>query len=86
MEPSSSSSSFSSLARDGGGKAEEGKSQSNNKKKPIVALVIGMAGSGKTTFMQRLQADITRDRVPGYLVPTANKTHSELSGHVWEMT
>ena len=37
-------------------------------KKPVV-LVVGMAGSGKTTFMQRLQADLTvsGERVP-YLV------------------
>merc|ERR1711904_307770 len=35
---------------------------------PTVALAIGMAGSGKTTFMQQLNAYIRQSKTPGYLI------------------
>mmetsp|Transcript_12809 Transcript_12809/g.38676 ORF Transcript_12809/g.38676 Transcript_12809/m.38676 type:complete len:349 (-) Transcript_12809:2345-3391(-) len=35
---------------------------------PTVILVIGMAGSGKTTFMQRLNAHLHQQKTPGYLL------------------
>lgn len=36
--------------------------------KPVVLLVIGMAGSGKTTLMGRLQRDIRERGSTGYLI------------------
>ncbi|PSC68999.1 GPN-loop GTPase 1-like isoform X1 [Micractinium conductrix] len=36
--------------------------------KPTVILVIGMAGSGKTTFLQRLNAHLHASQHPGYIV------------------
>ncbi|KAF8071352.1 gpn1 [Scenedesmus sp. PABB004] len=36
--------------------------------KPIVALVIGMAGSGKTTLVQRINAHMHARRLPGYII------------------
>lgn len=38
------------------------------KEKPTVILTIGMAGSGKTTFMQRLTADLHASDRPPYVV------------------
>ncbi|KAL4457380.1 hypothetical protein ABPG75_012245 [Micractinium tetrahymenae] len=35
---------------------------------PTVILVIGMAGSGKTTFMQRLNAHLHATQRPGYII------------------
>lgn len=35
---------------------------------PTVVLLIGMAGSGKTTFMQQLNAYIRQSRTPSYLI------------------
>ena len=37
-------------------------------KKPTACIVIGMAGSGKTTLMQRLNADLHEARLPYYLI------------------
>jgi len=39
-----------------------------DKNKPIVCIVIGMAGSGKTTFMQRLNAHVHQFNIPSYLI------------------
>lgn len=36
--------------------------------KPTVILVIGMAGSGKTTFLQRLNAHLHEKQLPGYII------------------
>lgn len=36
--------------------------------KPIVCILIGMAGTGKTTFMQRLNAHIHEKKIPGYII------------------
>eukprot|EP01116_Phalansterium_solitarium_P016596 TRINITY_DN387_c1_g1_i1.p1 TRINITY_DN387_c1_g1~~TRINITY_DN387_c1_g1_i1.p1 ORF type:complete len:358 (-),score=137.53 TRINITY_DN387_c1_g1_i1:251-1324(-) len=36
--------------------------------KPVVCLVIGMAGSGKTTLMQRLNAHLHTNKTPAYVI------------------
>jgi len=36
--------------------------------KPITAIIIGMAGSGKTTFLQRLNAYVHTSKIPSYLI------------------
>jgi len=36
--------------------------------KPITAIIIGMAGSGKTTFLQRLNAHVHTNKIPSYLI------------------
>eukprot|EP01083_Nonionella_stella_P082304 227161_1 len=36
--------------------------------KPVACIVIGMAGSGKTTLMQRLAAHIRQYEIPGYIM------------------
>eukprot|EP01120_Amphizonella_sp_Union-15-10_P010517 TRINITY_DN4219_c0_g1_i1.p1 TRINITY_DN4219_c0_g1~~TRINITY_DN4219_c0_g1_i1.p1 ORF type:complete len:358 (+),score=81.49 TRINITY_DN4219_c0_g1_i1:45-1076(+) len=36
--------------------------------KPMVCVIIGMAGSGKTTFLQRLNATIVQNQIPSYIV------------------
>eukprot|EP00747_Dinoflagellata_sp_TGD_P123374 gnl/TRDRNA2_/TRDRNA2_173806_c0_seq1.p1 gnl/TRDRNA2_/TRDRNA2_173806_c0~~gnl/TRDRNA2_/TRDRNA2_173806_c0_seq1.p1 ORF type:complete len:283 (-),score=-24.14 gnl/TRDRNA2_/TRDRNA2_173806_c0_seq1:99-947(-) len=36
--------------------------------KPTVILIMGMAGSGKTTLMQRLNTYLYRNKKPGYLI------------------
>ncbi|CAJ0841442.1 6706_t:CDS:2 [Entrophospora sp. SA101] len=41
---------------------------SNTQKKPTVILCIGMAGSGKTTFMQRLNAHLHGIKKPPYII------------------
>ncbi|KAI9029539.1 GPN-loop GTPase [Phycomyces nitens] len=40
----------------------------NAKKQPPVILCIGMAGSGKTTFMQRINAHLHAKKTPPYVV------------------
>ena len=42
------------LTLEGGSKVEEVKASPNDNGGPIVLIVLGMAGSGKTTFVQRL--------------------------------
>ena len=37
-------------------------------KQPVVLLVVGMAGSGKTTFMQRLCAYLNETSKPSYVI------------------
>lgn len=41
---------------------------SADKKKPTCIIVLGMAGSGKTTFVQRLTSDLHTRRIPPYVV------------------
>ncbi|KAF7730575.1 GPN-loop GTPase 1 [Apophysomyces ossiformis] len=43
-------------------------STSENKKQPPVILCIGMAGSGKTTFMQRINAHLHEKKTPPYVL------------------
>ncbi|CAG9464013.1 unnamed protein product [Pedinophyceae sp. YPF-701] len=38
------------------------------KQKPTVVLVIGMAGSGKTTLMQRINAHVHQHKIPAYII------------------
>ena len=37
-------------------------------KKPTCIIVLGMAGSGKTTFVQRLTSELYRKNTPPYVV------------------
>lgn len=39
-----------------------------NEKKPTSIIVIGMAGSGKTTLMQRLNAHVHQHKIPSYTI------------------
>ncbi|XP_050373118.1 GPN-loop GTPase QQT2 [Argentina anserina] len=43
-------------------------SSSSFKKKPVIIIVVGMAGSGKTTFMHRLVAHTHQNNIRGYVV------------------
>eukprot|EP00002_Diphylleia_rotans_P002737 TRINITY_DN11754_c0_g1_i1.p1 TRINITY_DN11754_c0_g1~~TRINITY_DN11754_c0_g1_i1.p1 ORF type:complete len:371 (+),score=93.48 TRINITY_DN11754_c0_g1_i1:78-1190(+) len=43
-------------------------SLSDMSKKPVVCIVVGMAGSGKTTVMQRICAHLYEEKVPGYVI------------------
>jgi GTPase SAR1 family protein len=36
--------------------------------KPIVCVLIGMAGSGKTTLMQRINAHVHTNKIPSYII------------------
>jgi hypothetical protein len=36
--------------------------------KPIVCIVVGMAGTGKTTFMQRVSAYVGEKKIPSYFI------------------
>lgn len=38
------------------------------KKKPVIIIVVGMAGSGKTTFLHRLVCDLQASKKRGYVV------------------
>ena len=38
------------------------------RKNPVVALVLGMAGSGKTTLMQRIAVQIYEKQTPSYII------------------
>ncbi|KAI9247596.1 hypothetical protein EDC94DRAFT_625885 [Helicostylum pulchrum] len=42
--------------------------ESSGKKQPPVILCIGMAGSGKTTFMQRINAHLHEKKTPPYVL------------------
>jgi tetratricopeptide (TPR) repeat protein len=37
-------------------------------RRPVCAIVVGMAGSGKTTLMQRLNAHLYQKATPGYVI------------------
>ncbi|KAL5713904.1 GPN-loop GTPase qqt2 [Ranunculus cassubicifolius] len=45
-----------------------GEPSSKFKKKPIIIIVVGMAGSGKTTFMHRLVSHTQASNIRGYVV------------------
>jgi len=51
-----------------GGNQENIQENQPGKEKPVVILCIGMAGSGKTTFMQRLNAYLHEKKEPGYVI------------------
>ncbi|ETO08765.1 AAA ATPase domain-containing protein [Reticulomyxa filosa] len=49
-------------------------------KKPVICLVIGMAGSGKTTLMQRLSMHVNENKIPSYFInldPAVHTLHYE---------
>lgn len=43
-------------------------SSEKDKRKPTVIITIGMAGSGKTTFVQRLNAHLHQAESPPYIL------------------
>lgn len=45
-----------------------GRSGGGSGKPPVCAIVVGMAGSGKTTLMQRLNAHLYQQENPGYFI------------------
>ncbi|XP_062211036.1 GPN-loop GTPase QQT2-like [Phragmites australis] len=45
-----------------------GPGRTNFKKKPVIIIVIGMAGTGKTTFMHRLVCDTQASNRRGYVI------------------
>eukprot|EP00268_Persea_americana_P022898 TRINITY_DN2266_c0_g1_i10.p2 TRINITY_DN2266_c0_g1~~TRINITY_DN2266_c0_g1_i10.p2 ORF type:complete len:391 (-),score=104.09 TRINITY_DN2266_c0_g1_i10:2319-3491(-) len=45
-----------------------GSSSINFKRKPIIIIVVGMAGSGKTTFLHRLVCHIQASNIRGYVL------------------
>lgn len=45
-----------------------GEPSSNFKKKPVIVIVVGMAGSGKTTFMHRLVSHTQASTIRGYVI------------------
>ncbi|KAK3151440.1 hypothetical protein QOZ80_3AG0245900 [Eleusine coracana subsp. coracana] len=65
-------------AEEGSAKGEEladsigslsiGPGRTNFKKKPVIIIVIGMAGTGKTTFMHRLVCDMQATNKRGYVI------------------
>lgn len=42
------------------------------KKLPTAVITIGMAGSGKTTLMQRMVAHLSQHKIPRYVVNVSN--------------
>ncbi|GBF93041.1 GPN-loop GTPase [Raphidocelis subcapitata] len=57
-------------AASAGPESGEGPSSSSSAagSKPVVVLVIGMAGSGKTTLIQRLNSHLHAEKLPGYII------------------
>ena len=51
-----------------GGPAAAAAAGAGAKKKPVACIVLGMAGSGKTTLMQRLNAHVHEKKWPSYLI------------------
>ncbi|CAL5416507.1 unnamed protein product [Camellia sinensis] len=47
---------------------EAGTSSTNFKKKPVIIIVVGMAGSGKTTFLHRLVCHTQASNIRGYVM------------------
>lgn len=45
-----------------------GNSSSSFKRKPVIIIVVGMAGSGKTTFMNRLVCHTQASNIRGYVI------------------
>uniref|UniRef100_A0A5B6ZXD9 GPN-loop GTPase n=1 Tax=Davidia involucrata TaxID=16924 RepID=A0A5B6ZXD9_DAVIN len=45
-----------------------GSSLDNFKKKPVIVIVVGMAGSGKTTFLHRLVCHTQASNIRGYVI------------------
>ncbi|KAL6970212.1 GPN-loop GTPase qqt2 [Sarracenia purpurea var. burkii] len=47
---------------------EAGASSTNFKRKPVIIIVVGMAGSGKTTFLHRLVCQTQASNIRGYVM------------------
>uniref|UniRef100_A0A5B6ZXM4 GPN-loop GTPase n=1 Tax=Davidia involucrata TaxID=16924 RepID=A0A5B6ZXM4_DAVIN len=47
---------------------QSGSSSTNFKRKPVVIIVVGMAGSGKTTFLHRLVCHTQASNIRGYVI------------------
>ncbi|KAL6508847.1 hypothetical protein OROHE_021406 [Orobanche hederae] len=45
-----------------------GEPSSSFKRKPVIVIVVGMAGSGKTTFLHRLVCHTVASNIRGYVV------------------
>ncbi|KAL0312990.1 UNVERIFIED_CONTAM: GPN-loop GTPase QQT2 [Sesamum radiatum] len=50
------------------GKLDIGQSSSSFKRKPVIIIVVGMAGSGKTTFLHQLVCHTMASNVRGYVM------------------
>ncbi|KAL0395131.1 UNVERIFIED_CONTAM: GPN-loop GTPase QQT2 [Sesamum latifolium] len=50
------------------GKLDIGQSSSSFKKKPVIIIVVGMAGSGKTTFLHQLVCHTMASKIRGYVM------------------
>ncbi|KAK4257880.1 hypothetical protein QN277_007411 [Acacia crassicarpa] len=48
--------------------SSSGNSSVNFKRKPVIVLVVGMAGSGKTTFLRRLVCHTQSSKMRGYVM------------------
>lgn len=48
----------------------------NNKEKPICLIILGMAGSGKTTFVQRIASFLHAKQTPPYIINLDPACHS----------
>eukprot|EP01084_Bolivina_argentea_P130898 231083_1 len=46
----------------------ESKINESNENTPTIAIIIGMAGSGKTTLMQRINAHVHQFKMPSYII------------------
>uniref|UniRef100_A0A5B7A095 GPN-loop GTPase n=1 Tax=Davidia involucrata TaxID=16924 RepID=A0A5B7A095_DAVIN len=47
---------------------QSGSSSTNFKRKPVIIIVVGMAGSGKTTFLHRLVCHTQASNIRGYVI------------------
>ncbi|KAG7995801.1 hypothetical protein I3843_01G127600 [Carya illinoinensis] len=53
---------------EGASSEQAGTSTANFKKKPVIIIVVGMAGSGKTTFLHRLVCHTQASNIRGYVM------------------
>ncbi|XP_050281285.1 GPN-loop GTPase QQT2-like [Quercus robur] len=53
---------------EGSSSGQAGTSSTNFKRKPVIIIVVGMAGSGKTTFLHRLVCHTQASNIRGYVI------------------
>ncbi|XP_050239735.1 GPN-loop GTPase QQT2-like [Quercus robur] len=53
---------------EGSSSGQAGTSSTNFKRKPVIIIVVGMAGSGKTTFLHRLVCHTQASNIRGYVM------------------
>ncbi|KAG2721264.1 hypothetical protein I3760_02G073800 [Carya illinoinensis] len=53
---------------EGSSSGQAGTSSNNFRKKPVIIIVVGMAGSGKTTFLHRLVCHTQASNIRGYVL------------------